>query len=149
MKILPLLSGILLSAPPAFANEILYRECTIQVATKFTTEAGETAEESTEDSDVFKIDLKTQKAVSASAPKDSMAFELDNRVIRIAPPKSTGNDDIAFSDLTINLDPPGALKLSAKGQFKTGGSAEVNYNGTCKSVDASTFNKALVNDESD
>mgnify|MGYP007000101681 CR=1 len=69
----------------------------------------ETAEESTEDSDVFKIDLTTQEAVSASAPKDSMAFKLDNRVIRIAPPKNTGNDDISFSDLTIHLDPPGAL----------------------------------------
>lgn len=146
MKILPLLSGILLSASPAFANEILYRECTIQVATKFTTETGETAKENTEDSDLFKFDLKNQEAVSASAPKDSMAFELDNRVIRIAPPKNIGNDDISFSDLTINLDPPGTLKLSAKGQFKTGGSAEVNYNGTCKSVDASTFNKAMVKD---
>lgn len=74
MKILPLLSGILLSASPAFANEILYRECTIQVATKFTTETGETAKENTEDSDLFKIDLKNQEAVSATGPKDSMAF---------------------------------------------------------------------------
>ena len=144
MKVLTLLSGILLSATPAFANDILYRECDIKVSTTFTTQTGETAKEDTEDSDIFKIDLNKQSASTVSAPQDLMPFQLNNRVITIAPPKNTGNDDVTFSDLTIELDPPGALKLSAQGEFKSGGSAEVNYLGTCTPTDASSFEKAIT-----
>ena len=148
MKILPLLSGILLSASPAFANNIIYRECDIKVSTTFTSQTGETAKELTEDSDIFKFDLNKRMASTVSAPEDLMAFELNNRIITIAPPKMTGDDDVTFSDLTIELDPPGALKLSAQGDVKSGGSAEVNYIGTCKPSDASTFEKAIPKGQS-
>ena len=141
----PLLVGltpaVVIGAAPAFADEVLYRQCDINQEIIVTNQmTGKVSTDSLDLPTVYRIDMGKKEVTGitfASASTDP--FELHDQTLHIS--LELDEEEIANEKLTIQLAPPG--KLSMKNQVSNQyASSIINTSGTCKEVDASVYEEA-------
>lgn len=141
----PLLVGltpaVVIGAAPAFADEVLYRQCDINQEIIVTNQmTGKVSTDSLYLPTVYRIDMGKKEITGVLlATLSTHPFELHDQTLHIS--LELDEEEIANEKLTIQLAPPG--KLSMKNQVSNQyASSIINTSGTCKEVDVSVYEEA-------
>ncbi|WP_114992804.1 hypothetical protein [Synechococcus sp. UW179A] len=149
MKLPTLLGSLLLSASSAIADDFLYLRCKLSVDMVITNPAtSETVEDRTmEDISTLKINF-AKKTILDSRSEGTLDIAIQDKILTI--PQRIDDKKLKLIDIgKIKLTPPYLMSGKGTAIYKSKNQTSTySYEGLCKEVDASVFEKALKESES-
>ena len=155
MKLPILLSALLISASPAFADDFIYLKCENQMTlTSTEIRTGEILNDGETKSETvyFKIDPDGNRFMSYKSSSDKRDFTWDEATISggVLSANMVDTSEALKANGKLNLEFQPAGKLRSKFSAIAFGmiSSEIDISGDCVDVDASVFEEALKESES-
>ena len=149
MKYLTLFGALVLTASPVVADDYLYLRCksSIDWVTKNSTTSKTTENRTLDDIALLKVDFK-KKTILDTRSDGPLDIAIQDKVLTIT--QRIDDKEMKLQDIgTIELTPPYAFSGKGTGIYKSKNETSAySYEGLCKEINESVFEKALKESES-
>ena len=149
MKLPILLGALLLSVSPAFADDYLYLRCKLSIdwVQRNSITSKITEDRTIDDIALLKVDFQ-RKTILDTRSDGPLDIAIQDKVLTIT--QRIDDKEMKLQDIgTIELTPPYAFSGKGTGIYKSKNETSAySYEGLCKEINESVFEKALKESES-